>query len=568
MDTPLRHENYKIQPLLKNESSTERTPGMFTYVVTAYNEPMDKIMWCLDSIIKQDYEKIEIIVCFDKPRDEVEFADELVDKYTNHDICFRYHENVGSSENKNIGMRASHGEYIACVGADMIVNAGTTENFVKAFEEDPEIAMVYTGYSFLRDPIMKNGEITGYRKQEPFPSYPTDEHDITVRNAVDATMPQRFEYAVLFDNAFHSLGDWDWAITHIRHYKHKVVYCKDFLAYKHSIPITTGLSSHSHRNWEAILGYLSRKHNFTPHSERTCVFANGAKHHGDRICKLTGWDYNENIIQKPYNYKECLLLGFYHNNWELYVSIIESNPRTKFSVLFVGADIAAFNHMSVNDAKALIAYFKQKNIRVFTESERCQKELAEFRIDSEIMCLPVLKPEVVEVEHPFTVGVYTPLVPREMHPKYAITFCIELAIAMPHINFVFFGGQSNQDMSLPNVTFTGWKPINEVIGMTDVLLRVLPFDGLSVTGVEYLMSGKPVITNNYQPGSYLVNCGKNFVSDPENMTMGDPNDSFMALRNCMNAITHAKNGMLDVGRDFDPNEYSFEKFIERFNKEA
>ena len=312
----MRHRNYKIQPLLKDVTEIkDRVDGLFSFVMTCYTEPVEQIDAAINSILLTEDVDIELIVCFDRlGSDEFKFISE---KYQNMpNIQVYEHDNVGSSANKNFGMLKTKGEYIACVAGDMIVNVGAVDMFVTEFNKDDEIAVVYTGYEFIPETN---------RQLAPYGSFQTDKIRIQAQNAIDASMPQRYKYAIMFDDAFHSLGDWDWAMTHILHYEHVVKHHKHMLAYKHSIPPETGLSSHSHRNWTEIINCLCEKHSLKPYSERVCIFDNGVKHHGERLAKMTGWDINENIIHKPYNYKKCLILGCYRQNWELYFNAIQQS---------------------------------------------------------------------------------------------------------------------------------------------------------------------------------------------------------------------------------------------------
>jgi len=554
----VRHTNYKIQPLLKHVTKIKRrTKDLFSFVVTCYEESYDQINDCIKSILLTECCSVELIVCFDRIGTE-EFK-KISEEYKDmSNIKVLEHENLGSSGNKNFGMLLTHGEYIACVGGDMIVNTGAVSNFLIAFNENPKAAIVYTGYSFISE------------KDRTFPafsSYETDEKDILARNAIDATMPQRFKYAVMFDTAFKSLGDWDWAITHIYHYKHKVYWDKNFLAYKHTIPPATGLSSHSHKNWNAIINCLCDKYNLTKFNERTCILGFGIDHHTKRLADLTGWDVNDNIVNKAYNYKRCLILGFYRNQWEKYFRAIKNNPETKFSVLFIGSDIAGLNYRSMNEALYLKNYLKDHNITVYTEDKRCQKNLAVFQIDSEIMPLPVVKPKEfknrVKANNRFKVGIYTPLCPLKEHGKYSIPFYIDLMMATPQIDYIVFGGQEDQSSKLPNVEFRGWTPIERIIRDTDVLLRILPFDGLSITAVQYMMCGKPVVVNHKLAGAYPLDIDENYMHEAKSAKN--------AMDLCINRLMSMKNSdktfaINQVSNSFDASVYTIDKFLETFNR--
>lgn len=540
----MRHENLKIQPLLKDLRKTDMVTGMFSVVVTCYEETAGQIVDAIESVLAQEYENKEIIVVFDKLDSD---AHEVVsEKYADNElVSVHQHENLGSSGNKNFGMLLSRGEFIACFAGDMIMNYGAISNFVEIFNTNPDVAIVYTGYEFIRPSPTDRG-------MPAFASYPTDAKRITEVNAIDASMPQRFEKAVMFDDAFKSLGDWDWSITHLVHYGHKVFYTTNFLAYKHSIPPVTGLSSHSHQNWGVIIGHLCRKHNLVPFSERVNIFSNGVGHHGTRLAERTGWDCNENIVHKPYNYRKCLIVGFYHNNWQLYIDTIRNNPKTEFHVMFVGADIAALNYRTMNETRGINQFLTENKIKVYTESKRCQSELAVFGIKSKILSLPVERVKTYKHRHPFTVAVYMPNVPEHELEKYAIDFNMAISAKLPQINFLFYGNKYDEPKVINNVKVTGWTSMEEVISESDCLMRVLPFDGLSIAALEFLSAGKPVISNHKEPYFHHINCGLNFLYDM--------NDAHNAYNEIINTICKVRDGKLKSKPGFDISEFSLEKF--------
>jgi len=562
MSNAVRHTNFKIQPYLKDVTEIkERVPGMFSIIVTCYNEPKELIERSLKSLVEDTYENKEILVCFD--RDDHEGYSALVEQFKEHkNVMFYMHPNMGSSGNKNYGLLRSKGEFIACFAGDMILNTGAISTFVEQFNQNPDVAIVYTGYEFLRRKDEKSGL---FLKLEPFPSYPTDAKMITYVNAIDASMPQRYEYAILFDDAFKSLGDWDWAITHLKHYGHKVHYCKFFNAYKHSIPFADGLSNHSHSNWEELIGFLNKKHNISAYETKTNIFSADMCVHSKKLSELTGWDRNFNVIGKTYNYKDCLILGFYRKHWDSYFAMINNNPKTKFSVLFLGSDIAVMHYHPYQEAEFLAEYFEKRNIKVYTECGRSRKELLKFGIDSAIMPLPVVNPEadVTVKTKEFTTAVYAPNVPKEELEKYAIPFMLRLFQILPNFKFLVYGGQEVPEKSLPNVEFVGFRAMKEVIEKSDVLLRILPFDGLAISAIEFMMCGKPVITNNAYDGATVIKLGRNFQFVPE--------EAQEAYNKIINELYEArakyKGEVLCTitPKPFEASEYTLEKFLSRYN---
>ena len=81
------------------------------YNVSAYLEK------CLDSVLSQDYENLEIILVDDGSTDE---SPEICDRYKEKDnrITVIHKENGGLSDARNAGSSMAHGEYITFVDSD------------------------------------------------------------------------------------------------------------------------------------------------------------------------------------------------------------------------------------------------------------------------------------------------------------------------------------------------------------------------------------------------------------------------------------------------------------------
>lgn len=85
-------------------------------IVPVYNSEA-YISKCLDNIINQSYQCIEIIIINDGSTDKTE---QIVEKYKekDHRIVYYYQENSGPSEARNKGIINANGEYIIFIDAD------------------------------------------------------------------------------------------------------------------------------------------------------------------------------------------------------------------------------------------------------------------------------------------------------------------------------------------------------------------------------------------------------------------------------------------------------------------
>lgn len=73
------------------------------------------IGYCIESILKQTYKNIEMIVVNDGSTDNTE---EIIEKYFKGKVIYLKQENKGPSVSRNRGIRFSHGDYITFIDAD------------------------------------------------------------------------------------------------------------------------------------------------------------------------------------------------------------------------------------------------------------------------------------------------------------------------------------------------------------------------------------------------------------------------------------------------------------------
>lgn len=93
---------------------------LVSVVVAAYNvgKYLEK---CVDSIVSQDYDKLEIILVDDGSKDN---TGDLCDKYAEHNkrIKVIHQKNGGLSNARNSGIKAAHGKYITFIDGDDYVD--------------------------------------------------------------------------------------------------------------------------------------------------------------------------------------------------------------------------------------------------------------------------------------------------------------------------------------------------------------------------------------------------------------------------------------------------------------
>ncbi|MBM6614271.1 glycosyltransferase [Desemzia sp. RIT804] len=131
------------------------------YNVEAYIEE------CLDSIIDQTYEKLEIIVIDDGSTDN---SQQKIQPYlTDNRVQLIEQENRGLSGARNTGLKAATGEYILFVDSDDYIEVFTIKEVVEKLEKNQVDLIRFNGKAFLdelNDPIKQNSYDFSHRLQE------------------------------------------------------------------------------------------------------------------------------------------------------------------------------------------------------------------------------------------------------------------------------------------------------------------------------------------------------------------------------------------------------------------
>jgi glycosyltransferase involved in cell wall biosynthesis len=122
------------------------TEDKVSIIIPVYNaaKHLDK---CLNSVVKQTYCNIEIIIINDGSTDNSkEVCECFVSKYKN--IKLINQENCGPSSARNKGIQVSSGKYIQFVDSDDTIDLGMTEKLVDSIND--EIQFIICGYRYIR----------------------------------------------------------------------------------------------------------------------------------------------------------------------------------------------------------------------------------------------------------------------------------------------------------------------------------------------------------------------------------------------------------------------------------
>jgi len=103
---------------------------------------------CVNSIIQQTYKDFEIVVIDDGSTDETRaIVESLIESNPGVQIRYIYQNNQGPAAARNHGIREAQGEYIAFCDADDVWAPEKLDKQLDLFEQDPELAMIFSDMS-------------------------------------------------------------------------------------------------------------------------------------------------------------------------------------------------------------------------------------------------------------------------------------------------------------------------------------------------------------------------------------------------------------------------------------
>lgn len=118
-----------------------------SFAMPVYNAE-DTIGLVLDSLIAQDFQSWEIVICDNQSTDR---TGEVVEAYAGRDARIRWEpngENLGQIRNFNRTLEHARGEFIRWIGDDDTLEPGYTSSCVEALDAHPEWASVTTHQDF------------------------------------------------------------------------------------------------------------------------------------------------------------------------------------------------------------------------------------------------------------------------------------------------------------------------------------------------------------------------------------------------------------------------------------
>jgi len=437
---------------------------------------------CLDSLLSQNYENKEIIVVLDGQSRK---ARKILKGYAVGKLKTIVIPHGGAPAARNAGARVATGDYFSFFSSDFEALPGMLFTWAKEFRENPDVGFVYGSYRLITPGMESSGS-------EEF-----DEYNLTQYNYIDGGFPVKREAYVPWDESIKSLQDWDWWLSIVeKGVKGKFI---PDITYRAEPPRPKGLSDDSSKHWVERIQEIKKKHNIPIND--ICIATVGAPFHSRKMAKLLGIDIPWRI-ERGHPYKLIYLLGFYPEVAGNCIRLFYTNKSrsVKKVIHWIGTDVLqAHNSLPLQTMKNLAKALTTDIDLHLCEDKQNQRELAEIGIKAKILHTVDDLSTIVETPLPekFTVAVYDP---RGINSNYCPTLMDSVTRALPDVEFIYFGGDILPGYKPGNVVKVGWRPIQQIIDASSMLLRFVVHDASSFCSMEFITAGRAVLSNYQMPG--------------------------------------------------------------------
>lgn len=183
-------------------------------IIPAYNMA-DLTVRTVESVLKQTYENIEVIVIDDGSTDNTR---ERLASYTDR-IKYIYKENGGACSARNMGIRLATGDYIGLLDCDDMYLPHKIEKSVNYLEKHPDFGFVHTPVYFIdeNDTILRLYALPESRSTGWIVKKLLSRNFIC--NSTSVIRRSCFEKTGLFDEALFTHADWDISLRLAEKYK-------------------------------------------------------------------------------------------------------------------------------------------------------------------------------------------------------------------------------------------------------------------------------------------------------------------------------------------------------------
>ena len=155
----------------------------------------DTLLACLKSVFGQTRKPDEVIVVDDGSTDDTQA---VLAPFREQGVTVIAQENRGSNPARNVGFKASSGDWVMFCDADVVMRPDMLEKLSAALDEHADASYAYSGFQFA---------------WKQMPSYPFDASRLRQMNYIHTTALIRREHFPGFDESVRRFQDWDVWLT-------------------------------------------------------------------------------------------------------------------------------------------------------------------------------------------------------------------------------------------------------------------------------------------------------------------------------------------------------------------
>lgn len=448
----------------------------FSLIIPCYKSE-NTIARSIGSILDQDFKNFEIICILDG---EDKNAEEVIKTFPS--VKYKVIEHGGACKARNEGFKMSEGQYVIFSDSDIYWRPGMFRKFKEIFDKRPDLDFIYGGYRWI--------DQEGAHIPHDF-----DPYLLTVANYIDTNNPVKREWVEKvggFDESLKRFQDWDLWLRIIKAGA-KGLRVED-ITRDTNFPTQDSISGQ--KNYKESFEIIKNKHSIP--DRKICVTSIAARQHALRVAKSCEWDFWHYPPMLPTKYDAIYLLGCFPEGIQDHVSLFmsheEKHPRDcVYLIHWIGTDVLNMRYrLNWLDIKNVRTMFENRNVVHLVQSKENQQEMEELGFKVIHLPLPVENVfERSEFPKDFTIAVYDH---EGIDDKWHKWLFMELTKAMPDIQWKFYGNRNSVGKD-KNTEWLGQVPIKEVIKQSSVLMRLTIHDGYPVAPVEFMLSGRQVITN-------------------------------------------------------------------------
>lgn len=170
---------------------------MISVVIPSFNNT-HTLPTCLDSIARQTYRDLEIIIIDDASTDNTAEVVERVSERGMPVMSIRHETNRGANAARNTGWKIAKGEHLFFCDADIVLRSNALQTLADALKQNSNASYAYSSFRF------------GWKR---FSSFPFDANRLRKMPYIHTTSLIRREHFPGFDETIKRFQDWDLYLT-------------------------------------------------------------------------------------------------------------------------------------------------------------------------------------------------------------------------------------------------------------------------------------------------------------------------------------------------------------------